>query len=351
MHLLEPRPYPSRVMRWTAPLIAIVATLLAGSFLFWALGKPVVDSFHVFFVQPLTDSYGWSELLIKACPLILIAQGLAIGFKARIYNIGAEGQLIVGALAGGGVAIAMEGSDAGWIVPAMVVAGGIGGALWAAIPALLKTRFNAEETLTTLMLSYVASLTLSYMVNGPWRDPEGMNFPQSIMFSDSALFSILLEGSRVNTSVWIVVFAVLAFWIFNARSFLHFQIEVGGLAPAASHYAGFSAKQTVWFCLLMSGMTAGIAGVGEIAGPVGQLNLNISPGYGFAAIIVAYLGRLHAFGTVLAGFLLALIYLGGEAAQVSLQMPFAITGIFQGMLLFFLLGSDVFIDNRLRRSA
>ncbi len=241
MHLLEPRPYPSRVMRWTAPLIAIVATLLAGSFLFWALGKPVVDSFHVFFVQPLTDSYGWSELLIKACPLILIAQGLAIGFKARIYNIGAEGQLIVGALAGGGVAIAMEGSDAGWIVPAMVVAGGIGGALWAAIPALLKTRFNAEETLTTLMLSYVASLTLSYMVNGPWRDPEGMNFPQSIMFSDSALFSILLEGSRVNTSVWIVVFAVLAFWIFNARSFLHFQIEVGGLAPAASHYAGFSA--------------------------------------------------------------------------------------------------------------
>ena len=351
MHLLEPRPHPSRVMRWTAPLIAVAATLVIGSLLFWALGKPVAESFHVFFVQPLASGYGWSELLIKACPLILIAQGLAIGFKARIYNIGAEGQLIVGALAGGGVAIAMEGSDAGWIVPAMVVAGGIGGALWAAIPALLKTRFNAEETLTTLMLSYVASLTLSYMVNGPWRDPEGMNFPQSIMFSDSALFSILLEGSRVNTSVWIVVFAVLAFWIFNARSFLHFQIEVGGLAPAASHYAGFSAKQTVWFCLLMSGMTAGIAGVGEIAGPVGQLNLNISPGYGFAAIIVAYLGRLHAFGIVLAGFLMALIYLGGEAAQVALQMPYAITGVFQGMLLFFLLGSDVFIDNRIRRLA
>ena len=351
MHLLEPRPHPSRVMRWTAPLIAIVATLLAGSFLFWALGKPVLASFHVFFIQPLTSSYGWSELLIKACPLILIAQGLAIGFKARIYNIGAEGQLIVGALAGGGVAIAMEGSDASWIVPAMVVAGAIGGALWGAIPALLKTRFNAEETLTTLMLSYVASLILSYMVNGPWRDPEGMNFPQSIMFSDSALFSILLEGSRVNTSVWITVFAVLAFWIFNARSFLHFQIEVGGLAPAASRYAGFSGKQTVWFCLLMSGLTAGIAGVGEVAGPVGQLNLNISPGYGFAAIIVAYLGRLHALGIALAGFLMALIYLGGEAAQVALQMPYAITGVFQGMLLFFLLGSDVFIDNRIRRLA
>ena len=351
MHLLEPRPHPSRVMRWTAPLIAVAATLLIGSLLFWALGKPVAESFRVFFVQPLASGYGWSELLIKACPLILIAQGLAIGFKARIYNIGAEGQLIVGALAGGWVAIANDGSDAAWIVPAMVAAGAVGGALWGAIPALLKTRFNAEETLTTLMLSYVANLILAYMVHGPWRDPEGMNFPQSIMFGDSALFSILIEGSRVNTSVYITIFAVLAFWIFNARSFLHFQIEVGGLAPAASRYAGFSARQTVWFCLLISGMTAGIAGVGEIAGPVGQLNLNISPGYGFAAIIVAYLGRLHALGIVLAGFLMALIYLGGEAAQVALQLPAAITGIFQGMLLFFLLGSDVFIDNRLRRMA
>ena len=349
MHLLEPRPHPSRVMRWTAPLIAVIATLITGSLLFWALGKPVIESFHVFFIQPLESSYGWSELLIKACPLILIAQGLALGFKARIYNIGAEGQLIVGALAGGGVAIATDGSDANWVVPAMVIAGAIGGALWGAIPALLKTRFNAEETLTTLMLAYVANHLLSYMVNGPWRDPEGMNFPQSIMFSDNALFSILLEGSRVNTSLFITIAAVLAFWMFNARSFLHFQLEVGGHAPAASLYAGFSSRRTVWFTLVMSGMVAGIAGVGEVAGPVGQLNLNISPGYGFAAIIVAYLGRLHAFGIVLAGFLMALIYLGGEAAQVALQLPSAITGIFQGMLLFFLLGSDVFIDNRLRR--
>ncbi len=351
MHLLEPRPRPSRLMRWTAPLIAIVATLLAGSLLFWSLDKSPLASFQVFFIEPLTSRYGWSELLVKACPLILIAQGLAIGFKARIYNIGAEGQLIAGALAGGGVAIYMEGSDSAWVLPAMVLAGAIGGALWGALPAWLRTHFNAQETLTTLMLSYIAGFMLSYMVSGPWRDPEGMNFPQSIMFSDNALFPLLFEGLRVNSSVFITAFAVLAFWLFNARSFMHFQLEVGGHAPAASRYAGFSSKQTVWFSLVMSGMTAGLAGVGEVAGPVGQLNLNISPGYGFAAIIVAYLGRLHALGIVLAGFLMALIYLGGEAAQVSLQMPFAITGIFQGMLLFFLLGSDVFIDNRLRRSA
>ena len=330
------------------PTFAIAATLVVGSLLFWALGKPALASFQVFFIEPLTSSNGWSELLIKACPLILIAQGLAIGFKARIYNIGAEGQLIVGALFGGGVAIYFEGSDSSLIIPAMVLAGAVGGALWGALPALLKTRFNAEETLTTLMLTYVATFILSYMVNGPWRDPEGMNFPQSVMFGDSALFGILLEGSRVNTSVFITLFAVLAFWLFNAKSFLAYQLEVGGQAPAASRYAGFSAQRTIWFSLVMSGLTAGLAGVGEVAGPVGQLNLNISPGYGFAAIIVAYLGRLHALGIVLAGFLMALIYLGGEAAQVSLQMPAAITGIFQGMLLFFLLGADAFIDNRLR---
>lgn len=349
MHLLEPRPYPSRLMRWLSPLIAVIATLVTGSLLFRALGKPPLESFHIFFIQPLTSSYGWSELLIKACPLILIAQGLALGFKARIYNIGAEGQLIVGALAGGGVAIACEGSDSAWILPAMVLAGALGGAFWGAIPALLKTRFNAQETLTTLMLAYIANYLLAYMVNGPWRDPEGMNFPQSIMFSDPALFSPLFGGLRVNTSVFITLFAILAFWAFNARSFLHFQIEVGGYAPAASRYAGFSANRTAWFTLVLSGMVAGIAGVGEIAGPVGQLNLNISPGYGFAAIIVAYLGRLHALGIIAAGFLMALLYLGGEAAQVALQLPAAITGIFQGMLLFFLLGADAFVDNRLRR--
>jgi len=351
MHLLEPRAQPSRVMRWAAPPLAILTMLVVGSLLFWALGKNPLGSFKVFFIDPLTSSYGWSELLVKACPLILIAEGLAIGFKARIYNIGAEGQLIMGALFGGGVAIYCDGSSSPWVLPAMVAAGALGGALWGWLPAVLKTRFNAEETLTTLMLNYVAAFLLEYMVSDPWRDPGGMNFPQSIMFGDNSLFHVLFDGTRVNTSVFITLFVVLAFWLFNSRSFLAYKLEIGGHAPAASRYAGFSTKQTVWFSLIISGLTAGLAGIGEVAGPVGQLNLNISPGYGYAAIIVAYLGRLNAIGIVLAGFLMALIYLGGEAAQISLQMPAAITGIFQGMLLLFLLGADAFIDNRLRRPA
>ena len=351
MHLLEPRAHPSQLMKWLSPLIAIALMLITGSLLFLALDKNPIEAFKVFFIDPLTSSYGWGELLIKASPLILIAQGLAIGFRARIFNIGAEGQLIMGALFGGGIAITFQGMTGWWILPLMVIGGAIGGALWGALPALLKTQFNAEETLTTLMLNYVATFILLYMVNGPWRDPAGMNFPQSIMFDGSTLLPILIEGSRVNASVFITLFAVLAFWLFTSRSFLSYQLEVGGQAPAASRYAGFSAKRTVWFSLCISGMMAGIAGVGEIAGPVGQLNPNISPGYGFAAIIVAYLGRLNPIGMVLSGFLMALLYLGGEAAQMAMQLPAAITGLFQGMLLFFLLGSDAFIENRLRSRA
>lgn len=349
MYLLEPRPTPSKAMRWLGPLIAIGLTLIAGSLLFLALDKSPLTAFYTFFVQPLTSANGWSELLVKASPLILIGQGLAVGFKARIYNIGAEGQLIMGAIFGGGVAVYANGSDAHWVLPTMVAAGALGGALWGALPALLKTHFRAEETLTTLMLSYIATFLLAWLVNGPWRDPEGMNFPQSIMFGNAALFPLLFEGLRVNASLFITLAAVLFFALFFRKSFIAYQLDVAGQAPAAARYAGFSAKGAVWTSLVISGLTAGIAGVGEIAGPVGQLNLNISPGYGYAAIIVAYLGRLSPVGIVFSGLLMALIYLGGEAAQVSLQLPAAITGLFQGMLLFFLLGTDAFIDNRLRR--
>ncbi|WP_417068581.1 ABC transporter permease [Niveibacterium terrae] len=346
---LEPRANPSLAMKLASPLIAIALTLVSAGLLFVALGKQPFDAFRVFFVEPLADANGWSELMVKASPLILIAEGLAIGFRARIYNIGAEGQLIMGAIFGGGVAIACNGIDAWWVLPAMVVTGAFGGALWGALPAWLKTHFNAEETLTTLMLAYVADFLLAWLVSDPWRDPAGQNFPQSVMFGDSALFPMLFEGLRVNVSIFITLTIVAAFWLFVSRSFLAYQLNVGGLAPQAARYAGFPARRTIWLSLILSGLTAGLAGVGEVAGPVGQLNLNISPGYGYAAIIVAWIGRLHPIGIVFSGLLMALIYLGGEAAQVSLQLPAAITGIFQGMLLFFLLATDVLIDFRFKR--
>ena len=348
MHLLEPREYPSQMMKWLSPIVAFVAMLIVGSILFMLLGLNPLHAMYVYFIEPLTSFYGWSELAVKAGPLILIALGLAVGFRAKLFNIGAEGQLIMGAIFGGGIAIMFHQQIGWWILPLMIVMGAIGGAIWGAIPALLKTHFNAEETLTTLMMNYVALFILLYLVNGPWRDPEGMNFPQSVMFGESTSLSMIVEGTRINSSIFLTIIAVVIFWIFMRKSLTAFKLEVSGQAPLAAKYAGFSSAKGIWLSLVISGMMAGIAGICEVAGPIGQLNPNLSPGYGYAAIIVAYLGRLNPLGIVLSGVLMALIYLGGEMAQMQLQLPVAITGIFQGLLLFFLLAADALIENRYR---
>ncbi len=279
---------------------------------------------------------------------MLIAVGLACGYRANVWNIGAEGQLILGAIFAGGVALYFYGSDSKLVLPAMVVAGAVGGMLWASIPAFLRTRFNTNEILVSLMLVYVANLLLSWLVHEPWRDPEGLNFPQSKQFTETALYPMLIEGTRLNLGFLISLAAIAAGYVFLNRSFMGFQMRVAGLADAAARYAGFSARRMIWLGLLIGGAAAGIAGMGEVAGPIGQLVPSVSPGYGFAAIIVAFVGRLHPIGILLASLLMSLLYLGGESAQMGLNLPSAMTGLFQGMLLFFLLGSDVFINYRIK---
>lgn len=228
MHLLEPREHPSQLMKWLSPVIALAAMLVVGSILFLMLGISPAQAMYVFFIEPLMTSYGWSELAVKAGPLILIALGLAVGFRAKLFNIGAEGQLIMGAIFGGGIALLFHEQAGWWILPLMIFMGAIGGALWGAIPALLKTHFNAEETLTTLMMNYVALFVLLYLVNGPWRDSAGMNFPQTVMFSESATLPMILEGTRVNASIFIIAVAVLLFWLFMRKSMTAFKLEVSG---------------------------------------------------------------------------------------------------------------------------
>jgi ABC-type uncharacterized transport system permease subunit len=344
---LELRPAPSRIMAWASPLLAGMATLVAGFILFSALGKDPLQALHVFFVKPIETRYGLGELLLKASPLMLCAVGLAAGYRANVWNIGAEGQLTLGAIAAGGLALAFPGADSAWILLPMIFAGAAGGMAWAAIPAWLRTRFNANEILTSLMLVYVATLLLSWLVQGPWRDPDGFNFPQSKMFADAALLPILIPGTRLNAGFLIALAAIAVAWLFFARSLVGFQMRVAGLAPAAANYAGISAKRNVWLGMLIGGAAAGIAGVGEAAGPIGQLLPSMSPGYGFAAIIVAFVGRLHPLGILLASLLMSLLYLGGESAQINLALPSAVTGLFQGTLLFFLLAADVLINFRI----
>lgn len=345
---LERRAQPSTLMMFASPLIAAVCMLISGYLLFSLMGKDPLVAFWVFFIQPLTTAYGVGEWLLKATPLILCGLGLAIGFRASVFNIGAEGQLTMGAIAAGGVALYFHGTEAPWILPLMLLAGIAGGMAWAAIPAFLRTRFHTSEILVSLMLVYVAQLLLGYLVQGPWRDPEGYNFPQTKMFTDAEILPLLVEGVRTNIAFLIALSLVAVAWFFSHKMFAGFRMQVSGLAPAAARYAGFSEKANVWLALLIGGGMAGLAGMAEVAGPIGQLQPVISPGYGFAAIIVAYVGRLHPLGVLLASLLMSLLYLGGETAQMSLGLPSAVTGLFQGLLLFYLLAADIFINFRFK---
>lgn len=344
---LEPRGAASRAMVYLSPVIAVVLSLAAGMVMFRILGTDPFRAVYAYFIEPISSTEGLAELLVKATPLVLIGVGLSLGFRANVWNIGAEGQLTLGALCGGGVALAFFDVESVFLLPAMLVAGVVGGMAWAAIPAFLKTRFNTNEILTSLMLVYVALLLLSYLIHGPWKDPDGFNFPESRLFHDSALLPIILGGTRLNIGWPIALFIAALGWVFLIKHVIGFQIRVIGMAPAAASYAGYREKRLVWLTLLISGGAAGLAGVLEVAGPIGQIVPVISPGYGFTAIIVAFLGRLHPGGVVLAGLLMALTYLGGDSAQITMNLPNAVTGVFQGMLLFFLLASDVLIRYRL----
>jgi simple sugar transport system permease protein len=349
---LEPRPAPSRLMSYASPLLAVLLTTLCGAILFSLLGKNPLAGLSVFFWEPINNLRGWTEIGVKCTPLILCAIGYAICYRSSVMSIGAEGMLVAGAIGGGGMALLLDKGNNGGaaMIALIVVAGMLAGMAWASLTALLKDRFNTNEILVSLMLVYVAQLLLSYLVTGPWKDPMGFNFPQSKMFSSGLLLPTLVPTTRLNMGFVFAMLAALAGWLFMSKSCAGFRLQVGGMAPAAARYAGFSQRKALWMTLLISGAAAGLAGTIEAIGPVGQLTLSMSPGYGFAAIIVAYVGRLHPVGILFSSFIMALFYIGGELAQSRLGLPSAITGVFQGMLLFFLLGADVLIGYRVRWS-
>jgi simple sugar transport system permease protein len=345
---LEAREKPARIMLWASPLLAAVGSVIGVSILFAVLGRDPLTALYVLFIAPLQSTDDLAELALKATPLLLCAVGIAIACRAEVWNIGAEGQFTIGAICGGGVALAFGGNESWWLLPLMIAAGIAGGMAWAAIPALLKTRFNAHEILTTLMLTYVSIQLLGYLVHGPWKDPQGYSFPQTRQFEADALLPIMIEGTRLHIGALFALASVPLGSILLGRTLMGFRIRTVGAAPAAARYAGFSRNGVVWFCLLLSGGLAGLAGICEVAGPDGQLTPIISPGYGFAAIIVAFLGRLNPIGILFSSALMALLYLGGEGLQVKMQLPIAVTGTIQGMLLFFLLAADVLINYRIR---
>jgi len=349
---LEQRPAPSRLFTWASPVLSLAITILIASALFVALGKDPVRGLSVFLIEPFNGLRAVTELALKSTPLILCALGLALCYRSNVWNIGAEGQYLIGGITGGGLALWFTSSQiavpSGVFFVLVILAGALGGMAWAAIVALLRDRFNASEILVSLMLVYVANLLLSYLVFGPWKDPNGFNFPQTMSFAADTAIPRLFRGMRVN---WGFVFSLVcagAMWAFMFRTFRGYQLQVGGLAPAAARYAGFSARHALWTAMLVSGGLAGVAGAFEVAGPMGQLTPYVSQNYGFTAIIVAYVGRLHPLGCVLGSFLLSTFLIGGELAQSRIGLPSALTGVFQGVLLFSLLACDTFIHYRLR---
>ena len=344
---LEARPQPSRFWSYGSPLLALVITIVIGVIMFLALGKDPVRGLEMFFWQPIRSGYALGELMVKATPLLIIALGLAVCFRSNIWNIGAEGQYIIGAIFAGGVALLADKSTGGWIVVPIVLAGVVGGMVWAAITAVLRDRCNANEILVSLMLVYIAVQLLSYLVGGPWKDPQGFNFPQSKTFEAATRIPRLFAGSRMSIGVVLAVLGVGAMWVFLFRTRAGFAQQVAGLAPAAARYAGFSSRQALWTALMISGGAAGLAGALEVAGPIGQLTPYVPAGYGFAAIIVAYVGRLHPVGMVFSAILMSMFYIGGEMAQSRLGLTKSLTGVFQGLLLFSLLACDTLVNYRL----
>ena len=348
MFKLEARSEPSGFWRIASPLLALGLTVILGVILFWALGKDPVKGLGVFFWEPIRSAYALGELMVKATPLLLIALGLALCFRSNVWNIGAEGQYVMGAVFAAGMALSADStSNAGIVVP-VLLAGIAGGMLWAGLTAWLRVRFHANEILVSLMLVYVAIMVLGYLVYGPWKDPLGYNFPQTQTFLTVTQIPRLFKGSRVNIGLILALLGVVVMWVFLFRTRAGWAQQIGGMAPAAARYAGFSSNRAIWLALLVSGGLAGLAGALEVAGPIGQLTPYVPVGYGFAAIIVAFVGRLHPVGMVFSAILMSMFYIGGELAQSRLGLPKSLTGVFQGLLLFCLLTCDVLIHQRLR---
>ncbi len=347
--VLEKRTERSNLIALVSPLIAIGLTVATMAILFAILGKNPIAALIVYFIDPLTDSYSLQEIAVKATPLVMIAIGLSLCYLANVWNIGAEGQFLIGAVAGSWLAVKTQGTDAGyWVLPAMLLLGAAAGALYALIPAVCRVRFGASEILTSLMLVYVADLLLDYLVRGPWRDPAGFNFPTTAAFDPVATVPLLIDGGRLHLGALIALVVVAAATVLLGRTIKGFEIRVVGAAPRAARFGGFNSDRLILLTFAISGALAGLAGIIEVAGPVGHLQPGISPGYGFTAIIVAFLGRLNPIGILIAGLFLALTFIGGEQAQIAMKIPLDVTKVFQGILLFYVLACDSLILYRFR---
>jgi simple sugar transport system permease protein len=341
----------SRVAATLVTLLSFLLALLFGAIVLALAGENPIEVYGAMVSGALGDENGIAETLVKTTPLLLAGLGVAVAFRMQLWNIGAEGQLYLGAIFSTGLALFLIPAAPGWVmVPAMIVAGLLGGALWGVIPGILRARFGASEIITSLMLNYVAILFSEYLVHGPWKDPQAFGFPGTPALPDAAWLPNW-GTTRVHLGLLFGLVAAIALWFMLRQTRWGYEITVMGENPRAALYAGLPLKRSIVLVMALSGALAGLAGMSEVAGIGHQLQRNLSPGYGYAAIIVAWLARLHPFGAVLVAFLLAALTVGGDQIQMSLGLPAAIAPMLQGTILFFLLGGDVLTRYKLVRTA
>ena len=355
MFYLTPRKEIPLGFRIAIPAISIVLTIIFGFFIFSALDYDPSKALYHFFLSPLSRVDKIADLFVKACPLMIIGTGLVLCFRANIWNIGAEGQLIMGAVFAGALALSLPNTQSIWLLPFMAILGFLGGALWALIPALLKINLRTNEILVTLMLTYVAGLFLDWLVRGPWRSPTSFGFPLTDYYPDVGLiskiyFPVIGNISQLHWGVVIAILLCLFCWVIMEKSIFGFQFKLIGDSPQALRFSGFKESNTTLLLFIISGGLAGLAGMIEVSANIGQLQPNISFGYGFTAIIVAFLARLNPAAVIISGLLIALIEVGGDSAQIALAIPKVVTGLFKGILLFLLLAGETLTKYEIKYS-
>ncbi len=346
---IERRAAPTTGVAALVPLVSIMLALVLGALLLLLSGQNPLVVYGVMFNGAFGSLNGIAETIVKTIPLSLAALGVGIAFRMLLWNIGAEGQLYFGAIAATGLALyVMPWAPAVVLLPMMVLAGFVGGALWGLIPGALRAFLNVNEIITSLMLNYVAILFSEYLVHGPWRNPQGLGFPGTRTLPEAAWLP-RLSPTRVHLGVLLSVIVAGVLFVILRRTWWGYEIRVIGENPRAARYAGINIPRNMLLVMAVSGGLAGIAGMSEVAGIAHQLQRSLSPGYGYTAIIVAWLARLNPWSTLVVAFLFAGLLVGGDQLQISMGLPAAIAPMLQGTILFCLLGGEVLSRYRITK--
>lgn len=350
---LERRTEVSRRALFLAPLGALAFTLLVTSLLVAAAGAPVARAYALLLEGGFGSRFAWTETLTRATPLILTGLAAAVAFRARLYNIGAEGQLYAGALA----AVAVGGLHGGTgyeaspllLMPLMLLAAAAAGALLLLGPALLKTRLGVDEVVTTLLLNFIVLLAVSWMLDGPMKDPLALGWPQSVAVQELLQLDRLVERGRVHSGLLIAFGASVLLWALLRFTTSGFEIRAAGASPRAAAFAGVPTGWVMLKVALISGALAGLAGAVEVAGRAGYVTLDMSPGYGYSGIVIAMLAMLHPLGVVAAAVLVAGILVGADSMSRAVNVPTYIADVIVAVSLLAMLVATMLTQYRLRR--